>query len=539
MKERVQVTLQLTIGSKVHQVPGGNVRALSLSLTSYGVQGSVEFVLQDDAQQGGAYTDDLLADFIKPDLAKLQLSLRAVHADNGVSPERGEIQTGGVVVERSLAEQVYGLTSGAAVLSRRYSVRFRDPAAALWQQHFPCDLLTNKSFADAIAAHRGDVDVTCDWDVASKVMPLVFFQLDPERAASFYDLVVWYTAQREGVLSFDHKKRSYTLQSSKASKDATIAFTAGDLAGLRSVFAPVPRHVPRVKNSYAEAPTTTALSNANAATGVFRDVVLRSPITKDASDRAALEKSRPLLPLREIALEYGRLPTDAPLPNTVFSVTAVSQALAQPTEFRVYALQLTASALAEDAERSYGEKATAFELSISAQLEAKDDLRVRLPAYQTPHFPGLIEGKVVSEVGAADELTYQLYSDEATSLENYQVKVPLFADQIVSAPYEPYTGAGALYLPLYKGQRVLLGFELDRVRIRELLVWRGDAKVPLAGQGQHLFLGKTAQNNTSVLHDYQADKPVFRILRTNQKDTALLKLEEGKLTLKVEEKSGA
>jgi hypothetical protein len=53
-----------------------------------------------------------------------------------------------------------------------------------------------------------------------------------------------------------------------------------------------------------------------------------------------------------------------------------------------------------------------------------------------------------------------------------------------------------------------------------------------------LFLGKTAKNNTSVLHDYQADKPVFRILRTNEADTSFLKLEEGKLTLRVEEKQG-
>jgi len=72
----------------------------------------------------------------------------------------------------------------------------------------------------------------------------------------------------------------------------------------------------------------------------------------------------------------------------------------------------------------------------------------------------------------------------------------------------------------------------------ELLDWRGEARVPLAGQGQHLFLGKTGKNNTSVLHDYQAEKPVFRILRTNQSDTSFFKLEEGKLTLRVEEKAG-
>jgi hypothetical protein len=540
MKERLQVSLRLQLGTKAHQVPGGNVRALALSMTPYGVEGSLEFVVQDDVAKGGRYRDELLADFVKPELATVELAIRAVHVDTGVPPERGEIVTGGIVVERHVEERVYGRVIDApTVLARRYRVTFRDPAAVLWRQHFPCDLLTDKSFADAIQAHRGQVSITCDWDVISKAVPLVFFHLAPERRASFYDLVVWYLDHRQGVLTYDQRQRSYAIKGSKTAKDAPVQFVAGDLSAMRSSFAEVPRHVVRIRNSYAEAATTTTLDNADAATGVRHDVVLRTSITKDASDRAALEKSRPLAPLREVTLEYGRFPTEAPLPNTVFTLPAAAGALSEASDFRVIALRLIAHALQDGVEQNYGEASTGFELSISAQLEAKDERRVRLPTFEAPRFPGSIEGKIVSEVGAADELTYQIYPDAPTSVDNYQVRVPLFDDQIVTAPYEPYSGAGALYLPLYKGQRVLLAFEFDRVRVRELLVWRGEARVPLASQGQHLFLGKTAKNNTSVLHDYQADKPVFRILRTNQSDTSFFKLEEGKLTLRVEEKPGA
>jgi hypothetical protein len=537
MKERLQVSVRLSCGAKVHDVPGGNVRALSLSLTSYGVEGTLEFVLQDDVRKGGKYRDELLPDFVKPDLAKIEISLRAVHQDTGISPERGEIVTGGIVISRQLEEHVYGrVLDVPTVLTRRYRVTFCDPAAALWRQHFPCDLLTQKSFADAIKAHQGTVPVSCDWDVISKVVPLIFFHLDPERGSSFYDLVIGYLKHWQGVFTFDHRTRSHAIKGTKAASGTPVRLVPGDLARMSSSFQAVPRHVPQVKNSYTESATTTTLANADAASGVFHDLLLRTPIEKQVSDRAALEKSRPLAPTREVTLEYARFPTEAPLPNTLLTLPAAAGALSSPENFRVIALALSIRATDDTVEQNYGEPSTSFEGSIEAQLETKDERSVRLPAFVPPYFPGLIEGKVVSEVGAADELTYQIYPDEPTSVDNCHVQIPLFQNQVVAAPYEPYSGAGTLYLPLYKGQRVLLAFEFDRVRVRELLDWRGDARVPAAGQGQHLFLGKTAKSNTSVLHDYQAQKPVFSILRTNQSDTSFFKLEEGKLTLKVEEK---
>src|SRR5688572_15667872 len=107
MKERLKISLRLRVGAAVHEVPGGNVRSISLSMTSYGVEGALEFVLQDDAKKGGKYRDELLADFVKPDIAKVELSIQAVHDDNGIPPSKGEIVTGGVVVEREIEEQVY------------------------------------------------------------------------------------------------------------------------------------------------------------------------------------------------------------------------------------------------------------------------------------------------------------------------------------------------------------------------------------------------------------------------------------------------
>jgi hypothetical protein len=545
MRERLAVTLRLHLGATVHEIPGGNVRKLALSMTAYGVEGALEFVLQDDKQKGGKYQDKVLADFVKTDLGKVELSIQALRQDTTIPPEKGKIVTGGLVLEKQVEEHVVGrVVDAPSVLARRYRVTFCDPARAMWRQHFPCDLFTNRSFADAITAHQGLVQIKFDWDVIRKPAPLIFFHLAPDRGASFYDLVVWYVRSRQGVFTFDQTSQSYSIAAVKSVNGTPSKVPSGDLAVLSSTFAEVPRHNPRVRCSYTEAATTTTLANVDASRGVFRDVLLRTPIAQEVDDRAALEKSRPLARSREVAVSFGRFPTESVLPNAIVTLPggAAGGPLSTPTEFRVTELEIDARALADDlgnpVEVNYGEPSTDFELSVGARLETRDERSVRLPSFTAPHFPGQVEGKVVSEVGADDELTYQLYPDQATSVDEYRVKIPLFQDQIVTAPYEPYSGAGTLYLPLYKGERVLAAFEFDRVRIRELLDWRGEARVPLSGQGQQLFLGKTAKDNTSVLHDYQGQKPVFRILRTNQNDTAFFRLEEGKMTLKVEEKAG-
>ncbi|HKO53055.1 MAG TPA: hypothetical protein VJV79_35340, partial [Polyangiaceae bacterium] len=433
MKERLAITVRLQVGSAVHEVPGGNVRRLSLEMTTYGAVGTLEFVLQDDQKRGGKYQDDLLADFVKPDLSKLEISIQGVHHDNGIALERGEIVCGGIVLDRQVEEYVTSRVLDApSVLGRRYRLTFCDPARALWRQHFPCELSTNKSFADVITAQQGTLAVTFDWDVIEQQVPLLFFHLDPERGVSFYDLVIWYLQTRQGVLSYDQRTQGYSLQAAKDAKGSAVPMASGELLRFVSSFPEVPRHVPRVKCSYSEAPTTTLLTNSQAASGVFRDVLLRTPIAKEVDSRAALEKSRPLSPAREVSLDFGRFPSDAPLPNTLFELpfAASTGPLSTPSEFRVFELTLDARALEEQLEVDYGDATTSFELALSARLEAKDELRVRLPTFSAPNFPGFLEGKVVSEVGAAEELTYQVYTDEATSVDNYHVKVPLFQDQI-------------------------------------------------------------------------------------------------------------
>jgi hypothetical protein len=544
VRERLAVTLSVTLGGTAHAIPGGNVRALSLEMSSWGVEGWVEFVVQDDQGRSGKYRDEVLADFQKPDLAEVTISLAPGHLETDTKAADATVQTGGVVLERWLREETHELTLDAGtVLSRIYRLRFADPARALWRQHFPCDLFTKKSFKDVIEAHKGaKATLTYDLDAITTAVPLVFFHLDPDRSASFYDLVMWYVRQNEGVFTFDHVARTYAITKAKDASGTAAVLDAGDLAAMTSIFPAVPRHKPRVLCSYTEAPRTEPGDNDNAAAGVFRDVLLRTPLAKEVDDRVALEKARPLLPGRETELFFRRFPTVKVSPGSLLSISAkgghAASRLLDVDPWRVHRLSVEARALDTGAEATYGDAGVDLEVSVTAQLEAQAEPAQRLPPFVVPTFPGTLEGKVVSAVGADTDITYDMDQDPDTSVERYKITIPLFANQEIFAPYEPWSGSGTLYLPLYKNERVLIGLDFDRAWVRGLLDWRADVRVPQDGQGQHLFLGKSAKSNTSMLHDYEDDKPVLRFLRTNDKDTVLMRLEEGKLTLKVEETKG-
>ncbi len=544
MKERLATSLSLNVGGKDHVIPGGNVRAFSLELSPWGAEGWVEWVLQDDKRHGGKYEDKLLADFVKPDLGQITISITAVLTDAQKSQSLPAIATRGLLTEKAVTEEVYerGIER-SPVLFRRYRATFKDPARLLWSQHHPVDLHVQKSFKDVVDAHKGaKITLTYDFEPIAKVVPLVFFHLDPEREASFYDLLIWYLDGRAGVLSYDHVKGSYSITAEKDGKGKAVTMHRDDVARLTSVLPEVPRHKPRVVCSYTESAKRTEVDAPQAAASMFRDVLLRTPIAQQVDDRVTLEGKRPLVPPRMLHVELARYPAAPITPGSLVDISGKggfsSELLPSTEPCRVVDLLASGSAADQGPEESYGEKATWFDLSLGASLEQKSDKALRLPPFTPPWFPGYLEGKVVSAVGEDKDVTYDIPQDQDTSVDIYKVKIPLFSNLEITVPFEPPFSSGTLYLPLYKDERVLVAFWFDHARVARLLDYRPGARVPQDGQGQHLLLGKSAESNTSLLHDYQDNKPVYRILRTNAKDTILFRMEEGRMTLQVKETEG-
>ncbi|MFS8066047.1 MAG: hypothetical protein ACMG6S_06720 [Byssovorax sp.] len=264
MKERLVLGLSVTVGGVAHTIQGGSVRAFSLAMTSHGVEGAVSFVVQDDVAHGGQHKDDLLADFVKPDLGLVSLSIAACHLDTATVASLPPIAAGGVIVEKSVSEPEYTRQLDApSVLFRSYTVRFADPASVLWRQHFPCDLFVEKTMQDVLDAHKGsNVTLTYDWDRLTAARPLVFFNLDPDRGASFYDFVIWFIRRYEGVFTLDHAKGAYSITGVKDASGEAATLARDDVATLTNHLPPAPRYTPRVVNSSTESAAQRVVTNA-------------------------------------------------------------------------------------------------------------------------------------------------------------------------------------------------------------------------------------------------------------------------------------
>ena len=85
----------------------------------------------------------------------------------------------------------------------------------------------------------------------------------------------------------------------------------------------------------------------------------------------------------------------------------------------------------------------------------------------------------------------------------------MFADQIITAPYDPHQGSGKMYVPIHKNARVLLAIGLFTASVVRLLDWREGALAEMDAQGERLFFGKKSTAATLVDHSYDEAKPVF------------------------------
>src|SRR5664279_2737387 len=133
------ITLVVTIAGQAHTSPAGNVKFLELSLSPYGFNGKVSFVVSCEESTDAPFTPISTQN----DLIEVSLQVEAYTTDTStvISP----LSLSGLVTTRGFSEQTLSniLKSQAFMLHRHYHLEFADPAQVLWKQHYPCDLLTD------------------------------------------------------------------------------------------------------------------------------------------------------------------------------------------------------------------------------------------------------------------------------------------------------------------------------------------------------------------------------------------------------------
>ncbi|WP_225411755.1 hypothetical protein [Stigmatella hybrida] len=532
VQEGLQIELTLTLGGQSFSIPGGQVKHLSVHLAAHGFNASVTFWSSLQKKDSALFTA-----LQKPDLIQVRVSVAAGDA----SPPTPLVLQG-LVRSRRITSESHGIYQGSEHLFRRYTLEFADPAQVLWRQHRPIDLYTGTSMMEVLEAHKASLQFSYDWTVLKQKHPMLCLALGADApGVSFYDFVLWYVATNNGVWSYDSHLNQYWLTADKPSP-----LQAAPLSGLQvqdmKVHLPLPiRHSTRVLNAVAQAPSTAVLEQPQAVTGVSHDVMLRTPLATEAEQRQKLEKARLKPRQSQLDIAFKHFPTVDIFPGALLRLEGPmwpSGLKGLDEDQRVVSLDLEALAQNEGAHEDQQTPIATYKCLLSVRMEPASETLTTLPPYRAPRYPIHVEGLVHSPGGDAQDRRYLIVEDEKTSLHSFRMTVPLW-NKTVSVPAEPNQLPGHFFFPPYKNTRVLVALHFEHAELVRFIDWKEGVRTPQDGQGDQALLGWNKESQTAFTHDFQDDKPVWRIHRTSGGDTQVVRMGEGHLFIQVKETPGS
>jgi hypothetical protein len=536
--DRLTATLHLTAAGKTFSVPAGDLKRVELDIAPWGFEGSASFVFVAVAEQS---EDELFEKFVADDLITVSLSLARTF--DGGSDEAKPMAVKGVVSDKSVVEYVFSEVAGQPVLVRRYAIRFGDRAGVLLRQHRPTALYVDKSLKDLIEANKPDgVSIEYRWSAGETKQPVLSLGLGVDGSdASFRDFLFWLLHKMNAALYYDTGKNTYQIVSGKPDGGAVQTLLPGSIATIEARFPASRRDAGTVLNASTEAATKKKdIPNKQAVKGVRTDHLIRTPIAGFLDDRAKLETARAQPRQPEAAVSLRVFPTTPLLPSIKVELGGGfgKNIYQYKKTYRVVSTRIVAEAQRQEATEDNREASNLYKIDYDVGLELASDPVFAYPAFRRPLWPFCVEGKILSEVGDAKAATYQTYQEEKTSLDVYKVKIPLWDDQKVIVPFEPYYQSGHFYFPAYKDERVLVELEFDQARIRAFLDFRPGARMPADTQGNHILVGKGDKDETSIRHVYVDAKPTLTIERSMGNDQQVIRISEGTIRFETQEKQG-
>lgn len=511
-------------------VHAGAFQACALEAHTYGFEARVSLRVDLEDED-----DTLLSVLTSTQICKAILSLA-----NGrliLASETPTVSTfTGYVTAYSFSEETTSDIEGKPIIERDYSIVFCDPARAFWTVHRPIALYSSKSLRDVIDANLVEgVTVTYDWPRLTQTQDVLCVALGGSQRATFYDFVVGMVSELCGVLEYDRTEGCYRLAKTKA-KRSTVVSLAFDCVEMLSVSgAQLHRHSTTVLNGFSEATVTrTGVANSLAATGARVDVLVRTPIAKDAESQAGSETERLRQGEHHLNSVFGRLPEAflCPLDYCQLSDEFGPNVYAAGKMYRVIGLSFTACSDSKDDEPDPGDDCRALEMSLSCELELESEPAANLPPFELLKYPIFVEGRVLSASGTDADHTWHSAAGADGCSSRYRVHVPLW-NQTVVVPFVPFGESGHFFFPAAKGQRVLLEVERDSAQIISFLDWR--AKLSANTQGNQLVMGKRDESQTVLRHVYTDDSIVFTLARSQWGDQQTIELSDGRFFLEVKD----
>lgn len=526
----LKTQLTISIAGKTYIIHGSRIRNFQIQLHSYGFDAYVEFWFYQNH-------DEIMSSFIADDL--MQVSFQVSQYFNAPDPAPKPIDIQGFVYHRDMKEVFVEVNDKQQDSShvRYYQIKFKDAAQFVWQQHFPCKLYTDKTFQNVIDSEKGQyISIDGDWKELTTSYPMIFLGLLKQfKQPSFYDFMMWYCHSFNGVWSYDTAKNTYQISDSKSNEGEQKNIHVLDVEQLVVEFPQTPRYQNRILDASSDNPQTLPLEQQYAISGVEQDVYICTDIQKDVDDLQTRVKNRLITRKPVVKLVFKRFPTiDFAIGEFIDFASNYgwsSSNFASKSTYRVFEIFIDAKAAMQNPEQEMNAAYNSYNVDFVAKLEPKEETYRHYSPFSIPLYDVLVEGKIVSDEGEEDQKTYQIYEDEQTSQKQYKIKIPLFENQTVMAPFEPNLLPGYFYFPEDKDAKVLLALKLKSARIHRFLDWRLDSQLPQSTQGNNILFGLTTESQTSLNHVYKDNKPVFNISRKQDKDNQNLKMEEGVIVI--------
>lgn len=527
-KDTVKFSLKIKGEGQEIAISCGNIQTVDLNLFSYGFEGTIAFWADDKNSQSLFDTSQIFQ-------VILDISPSFFRTENPSS-----LSLKGIVVEKTLVrEEVHSKVKEMPIFMRLFSLRFKDAAQVVWNQHFPTALYTQKTMQEMIDFQKTpDISLEYEWEKLKQKHPIIALGLGcEENQASFYSFLMHYLLQNQGILEYNYSTHSYTLLGKKREGEAS-EFLFEQVHSILCHFPENQRHFVQVMNGYTENPQTKKAEISPAYRTVHRDFLLNTAQTSHFEKVA--KETQPLLTSLQHTLQvvFKELPSFQFFPGAIVSF---KNCLWSPhlyykeKIYRVCTLRLQAEADTLDYLESNTRTEQVYNLQAEMTLELKNETGISLPVLVPPIYPFYIEGKVVSEVGEKEQTTFQMNKDDENSLEDYKVEIPLWDNQKVIVPFQPHFSS-QFYFPFCKGERVLVALHLFSARIDRSLEWWPRSRLPADQQGnQIVFSPKKETTYTFIQHMSEGDSTLLKIERQTPKDVQKVEMKEQGIRVEIKD----
>ena len=534
--DTLEIGVELKTKKGTLKVPGGQVKHLSLSMTPSGFTGEIGLWVSSETSE-----DTFFAPFVGPDLMKIHLGIVAgLVTDDDVSEP---VLLEGLVTEKILGREFVSqnvTVQDDAVLYRYYHMTFADAGKVLWKQHYPAELLVDGSLKDLLSRNAAGVPLKLDWEPLSAEHPVnVLPGYTHRRCASFHDMLVWIAETHGGMFLFDYEKLEYAFVGEKKSDGEVMEFHKKELGDLRTFFPETSRANDCFHNAFCDAPVTKVSAYPEAEKGIRKTRIVNIPVSSDfdACFTAATRGERGVGEI--LHMTHARFPLKRFHPGVLFSLHEAywsDKLFASSGNWRVVTLEIRADTDKDQPDAGRNFESETYNISMKTIAELADSESLSNPSHVPPHFPILVDGKIVSEQGGEKEKTFQIYEHAETKLDCLHVKIPVFGDQVVPVSHEPLFATGHFYFPPFKDQKAEIALGFHDARITRFLDFRPGGSLPMESQGNHLLLGKDDEkDNTSISHIYVDGKPQLNIRRKSGKDLANIEIQEGSIVIEARE----